>query len=384
MKFSYYINKEKHEVIFCKDKEDLKIKNKKKSYMQITKDLNNTNHDKKVLLVVDENINKSIINYIIFDLKISYSNLKVLYVRGNKKNKNLKTLYKILDQLFKHKFSKNSVLISCGGGVIGDVAGLASSLYLRGLIYYHIPTTMTALIDSCIGGKTGVNYKGLINSLGNYYHPKKVYISKNIIDYLPEREYLAGIPEIIKYGLISKNNILRLLEQKVKIKKRDFIFLSKIIKYSLRTKIKFFKNDVMEKNKRLNLNFGHTFAHAIESTYEKILNKQGELIRHGEAVGLGILCEIFYANGKDKKFYKVFKLLKNYSLPVSLQNSKIHEKTLINEIYKFVFFDKKKIGKYPRYIKLNRIGKSQISELKNFSKIKKTIKKVLFNEKFKR
>lgn len=382
MKFNYKINKDNHEVIFCSDKEGLNTKYKKRSYMQITKDLLRAKHDGNVLLVIDKNINSSIIKYIIRDLKISFKNLKVLYVKGNKKNKNLKTFHIILDQLFKNKFTKNSVLISCGGGVIGDVAGLVSSLYLRGLLYYHIPSTMTALIDSCIGGKTGLNFNGLINSLGTYYHPQKVYISKNIIGLLPEREYIAGIPEIIKYGLINKSNVLNLLNNYEKIKKRDFNFLSKIIKYSLKTKIKFFKNDVNERNKRLNLNFGHTFAHAIESSYENLANNRGELIRHGEAVGLGILCEIFYANKKKEKNYNiVLELLKKYSLPYNLNNKLVNKKAFKKEIYRYVFLDKKKISKYPRYIKLKKIGKSSISELSNFNRIKKTISKVLFDEK---
>ncbi len=379
MKFTYKINKKKYDVIFCPDKEGYKIRNKKKSYMQITKDLKKINHDGKVLLVIDKNISDLIIKYIIKDLKLSYSNLVVLFVKGNKKNKNLKTLFQILDKLFDYKFSKNSVLISCGGGVIGDVAGLASSLYLRGLNYFHIPTTMTALIDSCIGGKTGINYKGLINSIGNYYHPKKVYISKNIINLLPKREYYAGIPEIIKYGLISNNKILTLLNRQNDFKSKNFSFLSKIIKYSLSTKVKFFINDVTEKNTRLNLNFGHTFAHAIESSYESLGGKHSELIRHGEAVGLGLLCEIFYINGKDLYFRNVKKLLQKYSLPTDLIKSKIEKRKFKKEIYKYVFLDKKKIGKYPRYIRLSSIGKSQISELKNFERIKKTIQEVLFN-----
>ncbi len=379
MKFTYKINNNNYEINFCPDREGLKISNKKKSYMQITKDLRKVRHDGNILLVIDKNINNSIIKYIIHDLKITYKNLRILFIKGNKKNKNFKTLHLILDQLFKHKFTKNSVLISCGGGVVGDVAGLASSLYLRGLLYYHIPTTMTALIDSCIGGKTGINFKGLINSLGSYYHPQKVYISKNIINLLPEREYLAGIPEIIKYGLIKKNNVLNLLNDTYKIKKRDFNFLSKIIMYSLKTKIQFFQNDVNEKNKRLNLNFGHTFAHAIESSYESLASKYGELIRHGEAVGLGILCEIYYANNKkEKNFNLVENFLKKYLLPYSLKNSRVSEKIFKKEIYKYIFLDKKKIGKYPRYIKLKKIGKSEISELSNFNKIKKTINKVLF------
>jgi 3-dehydroquinate synthase len=124
---------------------------------------------------------------------------------------------------------------------------------------------MTAIIDSCIGGKTAINYNNIINSVGTYYHPKSVFIFKNIIDNLPEREFLAGIPEIIKCGLIKKSNILKDLKKNhLDIKKRDFKLLKKIIYETLKVKIFFFKNDIYEKNTRLNLNFGHTFGHAME------------------------------------------------------------------------------------------------------------------------
>ena len=133
------------------------------------------------------------------------------------------------------------------------------------LIYFHIPTTMTAIVDSCIGGKTGINYKNIINSLGSYYHPRTVFISKNVINLIPKREFLAGIPEIIKSGVIDNNIITKMLiNNKQKCLSRDFRFMSKLIQLSLKTKIKFFKNDIYENSKRLNLNFGHTFAHAIE------------------------------------------------------------------------------------------------------------------------
>ena len=178
---NYKIENENFKITFCPDNQKLSIRNKKNSYMQITKDLNKLKHDNKILLVIDKNINDKIIKYIINDLKLSFPNLNVLYVQGSKKNKNLKTFFKIIDKLFEEKFSKNSVLISCGGGVIGDVSGLAASLYLRGLNYYHVPTTMTAIIDSCIGGKNGINFKNIINSLGTYYHPANVYVSKTII-----------------------------------------------------------------------------------------------------------------------------------------------------------------------------------------------------------
>ncbi len=378
MVINYKINNKTHKIIFCPDGEGLKIKKKRKSYMQISKDLKNIYNDGNILLIADKNINKKIINYIIHDLKISFKNLQVMFISGSKKNKDIKLLFKIIDQLFKKKFTKKSVIVSCGGGVIGDVCGLASSLYLRGLIHYHIPTTMTAIIDSCIGGKNGINYKGIINSIGNYYHTDRVYISKNIINLIPEREYLAGIPEILKCGLILNRKILSMLEQKSLIIKRDFKFISKIIKLSLKTKIKFFLNDVTEISERLKLNFGHTFAHAIEMSLK---SNYTELIRHGEAVGVGLLCEIFYSNGKNKNYNFAKRILKTYNLPTNLKDhiNLINKKNLEKKIYKYIFLDKKRIGKHPRFIKLKKIGSSTISEMKNYNKINDTIKKVILN-----
>ncbi len=378
MDIKYKINNKVHKIIFCPDGEGLKIKKKRKSYMQISKDLKKIYNDGNILLIVDKNINKKIINYIIHDLKISFKNLQIMFISGSKKNKDVKSLFRIIDLLFKKKFTKKSVVVSCGGGVIGDVCGLASSLYLRGLIHYHIPTTMTAIIDSCIGGKNGINYKGIINSIGNYYHTDRVYISKNIINLIPTREYLAGIPEILKCGLILNRKILFMLEQKSSVVKRDFKFISKLIKLSLKTKIKFFLNDITEINERLKLNFGHTFAHAIEMS---IKSNYTELIRHGEAVGIGLLCEIFYSSGKNKNYNFVKKILKIYNLPTNLKNhiNLKNKKNLENKIYKNIFLDKKKIGKHPRFIRLKKIGSSTISEMKNYNKINDTIKKVILN-----
>ena len=379
MKLNYKVDNELYKITFCPDNQGLELNKKSNSYMQISKNLKKLKHDDKILLVVDKNINIKITKYIIHDLKKSFPSLNILFVTGEKKNKNLKTFFKITNKLFEKKFTKNSVLISCGGGVIGDVSGLSASLYLRGLNYFHIPTTMTAIIDSCIGGKNGVNYKNIINSLGTYYHPQNVYISKTIIHYLPSREYISGIPEIIKCGLISKSNLIKHLNKKNKVIERDFSTVSKIIKEALLIKIKFFKNDVKEKNQRLMLNFGNTFAHAIESSLDTNLKNKKEILRHGEAVGLGLLCEIYYQNGENKIFHQIKDLLNLYSLPTNLKFSKINKNFLKKEIFKFIFFDKKKIGKFPRYISLKKIGYHKISELKNNQRIKKTIENVLFN-----
>ncbi len=368
MKLKYNINNIDHNVILCKKKEAHDIRN------QFTKNYS----DKKVLIIIDKNLNYKFSKYLFRDLK-STKNIKlsVLKVDATKANKTEVLLFKILDTLIKKKFTKKSVIISCGGGVVGDVSALASSLYLRGLIYYHVPTTMTAIVDSCIGGKTGINYKNIINSVGSYYHPKNVFISKNVINLIPKREFFAGIPEIIKCGIINDKKILLLLERnKDEVISRNYNFLKDLIFKTLKTKIKFFKNDVYENSERLNLNFGHTFAHAIEMALQ---SKTKDILRHGEAVGMGMLCEIFYS-GNFTLLNKLKYLLNYYNLPINLKKvtKGRNKKYLINQIYNNIFLDKKKINNFPRYIKVNNIGKSKIEEMRDNSKIKKTIAEVLF------
>ncbi len=378
MKIDYKINNSNHKIIFCPDNQGLRIKKQKTSYMMLSKDLKKKYSGQKMIIVFDKKINKKIVRYMVHDLKISFPKINVLMTNGSKANKNSKFFFKLVDILLKNNFTKKSVLISCGGGVIGDVCGLASALYLRGLVHFHIPTTMTAIIDSCVGGKTAINYRGVINSLGTYYHSENVYISKNIIGLLPDREYISGIPEILKCALIDNNSTLKMLENVKKIRNKDMKFIFKIIKSTLRTKIKFFKNDVYENNERLKLNFGHTFAHAIEMALDK--KNKPDKIRHGEAVGIGMLCEIFYANGKNREFYLTKKILENFNLPINIRKfiNKNEIKNLNDKIYNNIFLDKKRINKNPRYINLKALGKTKVSEMKNFKKIKTTIKEIIF------
>ena len=368
MDIRYKINGSNHRVTFCYDKEA----------PDITRDLSRLYSDKKMLVVIDENLSKKFTKYLLKDLRLSDFDITLLKVRGSKSNKNEKLLFRIIDKLIENKFSKKSVIISCGGGVVGDVCALASSLYLRGLIYFHIPTTMTAIVDSCIGGKTGINYKEIINSVGNYYHPQNVFISKNVINLIPKREFLAGIPEVMKSGILDNREILNMLiNNKAKCMARDFKFISKLIYLTLKTKIKFFKDDIYENSKRLNLNFGHTFAHAIEMS---IKSKKVDIIRHGEAVGIGMLCEIFYSEGKSEKFKFLLSLLKKYKLPTNLKSfSKIKKNPIMKQrIFKNIFLDKKRINNSPRCIKIKKIGSPKVIEMRNNKRIQETIEKIVF------
>jgi len=306
----------------------------------LLKKIENLKSDNKIFFVYDSNIDNKIILNLIKFLKKTGNIILTKRLKGNKSNKNKNQLFEIIDKLIKEKFTKKSILISMGGGVIGDLSALAASLYLRGLIYFHIPTTMTSIVDSCIGGKTGINYNNVINSVGNYYHAKGIFIDYQIIKNLPQREYTAGLAEILKCCIINSGMDLNfLIKNKNNIIQRDISILKKLILFALKTKIKFFKDDVFENKNRLVLNFGHTFAHAIEMAMVK---NGKEVFRHGEAVGLGMLCELRIA-GKNNLAKKLSLALEKFDLPskIEVESSQL-KKNIQNKIYNNVFLDKKK------------------------------------------
>jgi len=365
MKIEYEVNDQKHNIFI-----------QKKIDYSVVAEIEKHKSDKKILFIYDDKIHQPDVDLIIKVLKNSGCDVSAYNFKGNKKNKNEKTLFSLINLMINKNFTKKSILISFGGGVLGDVSALAASLYYRGIIYFYIPSTMTSIIDSCIGGKTGINYKNIINSVGNYYHAKSVFIFTDIIQRLPIREYLSGIPEIIKCGLIQKNKIIKILKsKKQEILEREKKILIEIISETLKTKISFFKEDIFENNKRLYLNFGHTFAHSIEMATEKLSGK--EIIRHGEAVGIGMLCEIFLANKKKNQIFILTEdLLEKYNLPSNLNNLsfKFSKQKFVDEIYKGVFLDKKKISRYPRYISLRKIYQPRIEEIEDTVGILETIK----------
>jgi 3-dehydroquinate synthetase len=358
MLLKYYINKNPFYVKFSKKIDQILIKTIEK-----------VKSDKKLLIIYDKNISFEILSQIKNSLKISGCKIYYFSMDGSKKNKNIHYLIKIIDFMLVKKFTKASILLSVGGGVIGDMSALAGNLYFRGLNYFHIPTTMTAIVDSSIGGKTAINHKGFINAIGSYYHPKYVFIFHEIIKLIPDREYIAGMPEIIKCGILKDQSILKLVKKNYnKIISRNYKTLMSICLKVLKVKIYYFKDDIHEKYFRLFLNFGHTFAHAIEISTD---SQKKDYFRHGEAVGLGMLCEIFYSSNKNEKFKELYSLLKLFKLPTSIPAKKFPSKLKIN-IFNNLYKDKKRISKHPRYIKIKN-GINRISELDDSEKILETI-----------
>jgi 3-dehydroquinate synthase len=205
-------------------------------------------------------------------------------VPDGEEHKNLQSLSTIYDVLIAERFERKSCVLALGGGVIGDLAGLAAATYLRGVPYVQVPTTLLAQVDSSVGGKTGVDHAGGKNLIGAFYQPKLVLIDITVLRSLPKRELTAGLAEVIKYGIIEDPALFSMLEQGMeKIIGLNQEMLTRIIANSCAIKARVVEADEREDDYRAVLNFGHTIGHALEAAtgYRQFL--------HGEAVGVGMV-----------------------------------------------------------------------------------------------
>ena len=228
--------------------------------------------------------------------------------------KNQDTLHLIYDALLKEKCERNTTLIALGGGVIGDITGYAAATYLRGIPFIQIPTTLLSQVDSSVGGKTGINHALGQNMIGAFYQPQCVIADIESLKTLPQREFSAGMAEVIKYGLIRDYDFFEWLEKNIDgLMKQDASLLIEAILRSCQNKADVVEMDEHESGVRATLNLGHTFGHAIE-------NAMGYGVwLHGEAVAVGMVMAAHLSKLmqwlKDEEFNRIIKLLKHAKLP---------------------------------------------------------------------
>jgi 3-dehydroquinate synthase len=217
--------------------------------------------------------------------KAGYDPTPIILPPGER-TKTLRTIAKILDVLASQKFERQSLLLALGGGVIGDITGFAAAIYQRGIPFVQVPTSLVAQVDSSVGGKTGVDHRLGKNLIGAFYQPRAVLIDTLTLRTLPRREWIAGLAEVIKYGIIADEEFFAFLEQEMpallKLEEEPVIHA---IKRSCEIKAQVVVEDERESDRRRILNFGHTIGHALES-----LSGYRGLI-HGEAVGIGLVQE---------------------------------------------------------------------------------------------
>jgi len=202
--------------------------------------------------------------------------------------KNLRTLESLSRQLVKSGADRRSLLVAVGGGVVGDVAGFVAASYLRGVALVHVPTTLVAQVDSSIGGKTGVNLPEGKNLVGAFYPPRLVLTDPELLRTLPDREYRGGLGEVIKHAIIADARMFGYLESNLeKVLRRDAAALGYLIPRNVEIKASVVSRDERESGLREILNFGHTFAHALESITKY------RRYQHGEAVAWGMIAAAF-------------------------------------------------------------------------------------------
>ena len=239
-------------------------------------------HGEQVLVVTNETIAPLYLSSLVDGL--SAHSIETVILPDGEIYKNLEVLNTIFDILLAKKYNRTATLVALGGGVIGDMTGFAAACYQRGVNFCQIPTTLLAQVDSSVGGKTAVNHKLGKNMIGAFYQPQCVIIDTSLLSTLPDREFRAGLAEVIKYGLIADVEFFNWIEKNIsKLLARDPDALCFAIEKSCANKAKIVEKDEHENDVRAILNLGHTFGHAIE-TFQSY---KGWL--HGEAVAIGMI-----------------------------------------------------------------------------------------------
>jgi len=267
---------------------------------------------------------------------------------AGEENKTLDVINDLYEFLIQKGFDRSDVLIALGGGVTGDMTGYAAATYLRGIRFVQIPTSLLSMVDSSIGGKTGVDFRGYKNMVGAFHMPSLVYVNLSVLKTLDTLQRSSGMGEIIKHSLIRDKKYYQELVSKCEdILALNTQAVTEMIFRSQEIKKQVVENDPKEKGERAHLNFGHTIGHAIEKFAEFSL-------LHGHCVGLGMVAASYISflrgNITKDELLSIEELISLYGLPVRY-------KVINNEnVIENCFHDKKKEGKLIRFVLLNEIG----------------------------
>ena len=266
--------------------------------------------DKTVAKLYTKSLTKQLI-------KLGY-NVLMLEIKAGENSKSAKVKNKLDLQMLEHKINRHALVLAVGGGVVGDLTGFIAATYMRGIKYIQIPTTLLAMIDSSVGGKTAINTKFGKNLIGAFHQPKAVIMDLNLLDSLPKKHITNGLIEVIKIFLTSSLNDFKFIETNLdKILILDKSILQSIVQKAVSFKASVIEQDEREENLRMILNFGHTIGHAIEKVTQYTL-------LHGYAVALGILVEAQLALSLGKLsqvgFNRINKLITRLKVSPQLLN----------------------------------------------------------------
>lgn len=300
---------------------------------------------RKVCIVTESNVGPLYAKKVRDILEKSAHKVIIFQFPAGEKSKNLEVIYELYEVLIKEKFDRNDMLAALGGGVTGDMTGFAAATYLRGIDFIQLPTTLLSQVDSSVGGKTGVDYKGYKNMIGAFKQPSLVYMNTETLKTLNTREFISGMGEVIKYGFIKDKDFFNwIIENEKSIKSLDKDALEYMIKCSCNAKRVVVENDFTEKGERATLNFGHTIGHAVE----KLKNFT---LLHGECVAIGMVSALNLSYKKEKitkeDYTSGVNAIKLFNLPVTVSgiNSQdvleatLHDKKMDSDSIKFILID---------------------------------------------
>lgn len=303
-----------------------------------------------ICVVTDSNVASLYLAEVLDIFKSTDSNIYSFSFDAGEASKNLDTVNMLYEFLILKKFTRSSLLVALGGGVVGDLTGYTAATFLRGIDFIQIPTTLLSQVDSSVGGKTGVDFKGYKNMIGAFYMPRLVFMNIGTLSSLDDYNFACGMGEVIKSALIADNDFYKWLkDNKESILARDFSALSYTVSKCCEIKGRVVEEDPKEKGIRAYLNFGHTLGHAIE--------KLGDFrIGHGQCVALGMVCALHLSNKlgyiDTKEVNDVISTILAFDLPVKV--SHLDAKSIIDASKS----DKKMTGKKIKFIILKAIGQA--------------------------
>ncbi len=315
--------------------------------LSLTSLINQFPPSQKIAFITDENVKASLPKWASAFLEKN----PTLILPAGEKTKSVESLSRAYDFLAENKLDRSSVLFALGGGVIGDLAGFAAASYLRGIDFYQIPTTLLSMVDSSVGGKTGINISAGKNLVGAFHQPQKVFINVDFLKSLPITEFSAGMAEVIKHGMLYDIAFFEKLESIDQLHPNNETMVN-VIQRNCEIKSTIVQLDEKEElpsGGRALLNLGHTFGHAIEQVTD-----YGEYL-HGEAVSIGLLLAARLSQQlgliTQNDTYRVEALLIKYSLPIKLKKS-----LSINDLIEAMFRDKKAKQNKIKFVVMEKLG----------------------------
>ncbi|MCD6139157.1 MAG: 3-dehydroquinate synthase [Deltaproteobacteria bacterium] len=307
------------------------------------------NHADRYIIITDSGVNPLYGELVREKLNGANLPVDIIEIAAGEASKSMNTVLDVVSQLINLGASRKSLLVALGGGVVGDLTGFIASIYMRSVPYIQIPTTLVAQVDSSVGGKTGVDLPEGKNLLGTFYQPEGVFIELSFLKTLSDADFKNGLAEIIKYGIISDEEMFKLLEREHDaIVDQQPALMKNIVKRSCKIKAGIVEMDEREQGLRRILNFGHTLGHALEAASDYRLS-------HGEGVAIGMVGAAGISHKLDyldqASYKRILNLIRQYGLPTQVPGD-LETKKIVG----FLASDKKVMDSKLHYVLVKKIG----------------------------